>query len=149
MTEARVELKNGSIPYPFQQVNQQVDNPCDGILGRDFLQQMKAKICYENRTIELNGEPYKMVGNGKESDTDEVKAKPTNFIKLPPRSESVVKLPVSPGSPPVGVIDKYEIQDGIIMAASLTRSKGGYVMTSIINTRDNEVEIREPIVHID
>lgn len=101
----KVKLENSWIPYEFQLVNKQVDIPCDGILWHNFLQQVKAKICCENRTIELNGETYKMVGKGKDSEAEEVKAKPTKLSKLPPRAESVVKLLVSPGSPPVGVID--------------------------------------------
>jgi len=36
--EARIELRNSSIVRNFQLVNKQVDIPCDGILGRDFLQ---------------------------------------------------------------------------------------------------------------
>jgi hypothetical protein len=146
---ARIELKNSSIPHEFQLVNKQVDIPCDGILGRDFLQRVKAKICYETRTVELNGESCVMVGKGKESEAGKIKVKPTEFIKLPPRAECVVKLPVSPGSPPVGAIDKCEIQERVLTAASLTKVTDGYVMTSIINTRYNEVEMQEPIMNLD
>ena len=42
--EARVEVSNRSIVHDFQLVNKQVDIPCDGILGRDFLKRAKAKI---------------------------------------------------------------------------------------------------------
>jgi len=46
--EAKIELRNSSIMHDFQLVNRQVDIPCDGILGRDFLQRAKAKVCYES-----------------------------------------------------------------------------------------------------
>jgi len=46
--EARIELKNSSIVHNFQLVNKQVDIPCDGILGRDFFQHAKVKLCYES-----------------------------------------------------------------------------------------------------
>jgi len=46
--EARIEHKNSSIVHNFQLVNKQVDIPCDGILGGDFLQRPKAKFCYES-----------------------------------------------------------------------------------------------------
>jgi hypothetical protein len=59
--EAKIELHNNSVVHDFQLVNKQVDIPCDGILGRDFLQHTKAKICYESRTVTLNGEECKMV----------------------------------------------------------------------------------------
>ena len=42
--EARVELSNSSIVHDFQLVNKQVDIPCDGILGRDYLKSAKAKF---------------------------------------------------------------------------------------------------------
>jgi hypothetical protein len=35
-----------SIPYPLQLVSKQVDLKGDGILGRDFLKAMQARICY-------------------------------------------------------------------------------------------------------
>jgi hypothetical protein len=38
VAEARIELNKSSILHDFQLVNKQVDIPCDGILGRDFLQ---------------------------------------------------------------------------------------------------------------
>jgi hypothetical protein len=47
-------------------VGKQVDIPCDGILGRDFLQRTRAKVCYESRTVTLNGETCKMVGKTKQ-----------------------------------------------------------------------------------
>ena len=39
------------IPFSFQLVSKQVDLVGDGILGRDFLQQMQAQICYRTKTI--------------------------------------------------------------------------------------------------
>jgi len=49
VVEARVKLGSSSIFHGFHLVNKQVDIPCDGILGRDFLQCAGAKICYESR----------------------------------------------------------------------------------------------------
>jgi hypothetical protein len=69
--EARVELSNSSIVHDFQLVNKQVDIPCDGILGRDFLKRAKAKVCNGSRTVTLNGEVCKMVGKTKQSETGE------------------------------------------------------------------------------
>jgi len=39
------------IPFHFQLVTKQVDLLGDGILGRDFLKQMQAKLCYQSRTL--------------------------------------------------------------------------------------------------
>jgi hypothetical protein len=35
------------------------------------------------------------------------------------------------------------------MAGSLTKVMGGYVLTSILNTSDMEIEIQEPLVELD
>jgi predicted aspartyl protease len=42
--EARIVLGNSSIVHDFQLVIKQMDIPCDGILGRDFLQINRAKF---------------------------------------------------------------------------------------------------------
>jgi hypothetical protein len=39
------------IPFRFQLVSKQVDLLGDGFLGRDFLEQMQAKIYYQSRTV--------------------------------------------------------------------------------------------------
>lgn len=44
VVEANIELGNSSVRHEFQLVNKEVDIPCDGILGRDFLQRVKAKV---------------------------------------------------------------------------------------------------------
>ena len=59
-----------------------------------------------------------------------------------------MRVPVTPGSPLVGMTNKREIQ-GVILAASLTKVVGGYVMTSILNTNDTKVDIQEPLVELD
>ena len=38
-------------PFRFQLVSKQVDLLGDGILGRDFLKRMQAKICYQSKTL--------------------------------------------------------------------------------------------------
>ena len=70
-------------------------------------------------------------------------------IKLPPRTESIVKVPVIPGSPLVGMTNKCEIQRGVIIAASFTSVVDGYAITNILNTNDTEVNVQEPLVQLD
>ena len=147
--EAKIELKNSSIVHDFQLVNKQVDIPCDGILGRDFLQYARAKLCYESRTVTLNGEIYKTVGKTKQSELREPNVRKIGQNKLPPRAESILKVPVTPGSPLVGIKDKCEIQEGVMIAASLTRVEEGYAITSILNTNDTEVNVQELLVELD
>ena len=44
---------------------------------------------------------------------------------------------------------KREIQEGVILGASLTKVVDGYAMTSILNANDEEVDIHEPLVELD
>ena len=73
----------------------------------------------------------------------------TGQINLPLRTESIVKVPVMPGSPLLGMTNKCEIQKGVIIAASLTRVVDGYAITSILNTNDTEVNVQEPLIELD
>jgi len=135
--------------HGIQLVNKEVDIPCDGILGRDFLQHAKAKICYESRTVTLNGKEYNVV-----NETEQFRIRKPNKlkicqIKLPQRTENIVRVPVKPESPLVGMTNRCEIQEEVIMAASLTKVMNGYAMTSILNTNDVEVNMQEPSVELD
>ena len=38
---------------------------------------------------------------------------------------------------------------GAILAASLTKIVDGYVMTSVLNTNEIEMEVQEPLVELD
>ena len=147
--EARIELRNSSIVHNFQLVNKQVDIPCDGILGRDFLQCAKANLCYESRTVTLNEEICKMVDKAKQLELREPNVRKIGQIKLPPRTERIVKVPVMPGSPLVGITYKCEIQEGVIIAASLTRVVDSYAITRVLNTNSTEVNVPETLVELD
>ena len=147
--EARIELKNSLIVHKCQFVNKQVDIPCDGILGRDFLQRVKTKVCSESRTVTLNWEICKIVGKTKKSELKEPNVRKIGQIKLPPWTKSIMKVPLMPGSPLVGMTNKCEIQKRVIIAASLTRVLDVYAITSILNTNDTEVNVQEPLVQLD
>jgi hypothetical protein len=51
LVQAHVQEGRTSIHVEFQLVNKQVDIEGDGILGKDFLQKMKAQICYKDRSL--------------------------------------------------------------------------------------------------
>jgi hypothetical protein len=146
--EAKVELCNSSVAHGFQSVNKQVDIQCDGILGSDFLQRANAKICYASQTITLNGEEYKMVNKIEQFGTRKPNEQKIGQIKLPPRTETIVRVPVKPGLP-LGITNRCELREGVIIAASLTKVTNGYAMTSILNTNDTEVTMQEPLVELD
>ena len=49
--ETQVREGDMNIPYRLQLVSKQVDLKGDGILGRDFLAAMRARICYPERVL--------------------------------------------------------------------------------------------------
>jgi hypothetical protein len=68
-------------------------------------------------------------------------------MRLPKRSEIIVELPVKEGEDGAeGIIDKLEIAEGIFVASSLTKIQGNKAITSILNTRDDEVVMDVPHV---
>jgi len=147
--EARIELSNISIVHVFELVNKKVDIPCDGILGRDFLQRKRANFCHESQTVTFNGETCKMVDKIKQLEAREPNMRKVGQIKLPPRTESIMRVPETQGSLLVGMTKKCEIQEGVIIAATLTKVVDGYVMTSILNTNDIKLDMQEQIVEVD
>jgi hypothetical protein len=52
--EAKIREGAVEIPFRFQLVSKQFVLKGDGLLGRDFLKQMQAQICYQNRTLILH-----------------------------------------------------------------------------------------------
>jgi hypothetical protein len=147
--EATIELGNNSIIPDFQLVNKQVDIQCDGILGTDFLQSARAKICYETRTVTLKLEKCERAGKAKQLETEGMKRRKIGRVKIAPRTESIVRLPVAPGSPQVGISNKRELQEGVILAGSLKKVVGGYAITIVLNTTEVELEVQEPVVELD
>jgi hypothetical protein len=139
VVETKIGLGSNLIPHNFQLVSKQVGISCDGILSQDFFQIAKATICYASRTVILQGERYSMVGQVQKRDQ----------IKRPPRTESVVRVPVKPGSPSIGITNKCKLQEGVFMAASLTNMSDGYIFTSILNTNEMETMIQEPLVELE
>jgi len=49
--ETQVREGDMNIPYRLQLVSKQVDLKGDGILGRDFLAALRARICYRERVL--------------------------------------------------------------------------------------------------
>jgi hypothetical protein len=90
-----------------------------------------------------------MVGKTKQLAARETNMRKIGQIKLPAPTKSIVKILVTLGSPLVGMTNKYEIQEAVILAASLTKVVNGYIMTGIINTNNKEVELHEPLVELD
>jgi hypothetical protein len=146
----RVTMYEGTveIPFTFQLVGKQVDIPCDGILGRDFLTRAGANICYEKGTLTLGSGSNKIHKvlisvNAKEQTTGSRK------LELPGRTEMVVSLPVEGiTEDDEGITEGRELHDGIYLARAITKVRAGFAITSIVNTNETRVEIDAPVLRV-
>jgi hypothetical protein len=80
-------------------VSDQIDIDGDGILGKNFLQRMQARICYRENILELRGETFNVSktllgrdrsgrGGPKERQVEKI----VRTITLPRWSETVVQI---------------------------------------------------------
>jgi hypothetical protein len=136
-----------NILFDFQLVNKQVELVYDGTVGRDFLQHTRARVCYDSNTVTFKSGcaewAKKIMGNDIVHGTMEMRK-----LTLPGRSEVTVKLPVENSTDgQEGIINKSEIADGIYLASSLTRISGNHV-TSVLNTKEAEVVLKNSSIEI-
>lgn len=144
--EVKVQEGQVEIPFKFQLVSTQVDIKGDGILGRDFLQRMRAKICYESRTLTLQsgGTSIKKRLCHVQA-AQETGERAARTITLPQRAEIIVRLPVVTGTDVTeGLVERKELAPGVYMAGCIARVVDGHVLTSIVNTREEEVRLDSP-----
>jgi hypothetical protein len=129
-----------------------VDLKCDGILGRDFFKLTQARICYRDRSLTFQHEGFvihKELRSLQESEIRDFQEAPGGKLTFPARTELIVKLPVSAGSRiEEGLVEKSEITSGVYLAESLVKVISGHIITSILNTREQAVELPKPVVKL-
>ena len=60
-----------------------------------------------------------------------------------------MRLPVSVGSRiGEGLVEKAEIASGVYLADSLVTVNNGHIITSILNTKEQDVELPNPVVNV-
>jgi hypothetical protein len=70
-------------------------------------------------------------------------------LTIPARTELIVQLPVSAGSHiREGLVVKAEITSGVYLAKSLVKVNNSHIITSILNTRQQGVELPNPLVKV-
>lgn len=113
--------------HVFEDVNIQVD----GILGNDFLKDNKFSIDYEKeriynesvRTTLYFETPYRMY--------------------LPPRSETIVRIPIG-GNLDVGYIEKKELVPGCFVSDCITRKINDMGVVTVLNTNERFIRLNVP-----
>jgi len=144
-----VNVDSFKILFTFQLVSKQVDIPCNGILGRDFLEHAGAQIYYGSGTLTLRTGSRK-ISKALSPINAESKTKGIRRLVLPSRMELMVKLPVKKGTIiSEGITEKQEIQEGVYLVGAMTKIQAGYAITSIANTNSEETEIDEPVLDVE
>jgi hypothetical protein len=142
-----------SIPNRLQLVSKQVDLKGDGILGRDFLKAMQARICYREQVWIFQYEGIfvrKKLTSLLRVELGTLGDERLNKLTLPARNEVIVQVPVDAG-PRVqeGVVGRAELLPGVYMAKNLVKVENGCIITSIMNPTAEEVELPEQVVKLE
>jgi len=148
--ETRIREGRISIPVRFQLVSKQVDLKGEGILGCNFLKLMQAQICYKERSLNFRNAGFVIHKKLRSLLDLEIRAHQgvgVGKLTLPPRTELIVHLPVSAGSRiGQGLVERAEITSGLYLTESLFKVNTGHIITSILNTREQDVEVPNPVV---
>jgi hypothetical protein len=98
----------------------------DGIPGKDFLQKIKAQICYESRRVRCKWNNYSFEKPLINSKAIEDKGKNVRTITLQKRSDTIVQVAVDcEDGQKEGLIEKCELKTGVYVANSLLPSETG------------------------
>ena len=139
--DLKLETENKERMHKFHLVDESFSLRCDGILGKDFWSSTGAKINYEKGEIAMGNVVVPF-----DSRTDTPKKERVWLLKLPARSETIVRCPTECDGE--GIIEKGEISPGVFLAESLTYSKQRECVTSVVNTNDEEKIIESPVVKL-
>jgi hypothetical protein len=139
-----------SIPYCLQLVGKQIVLEGDGILERDFESDASPHLLesgfFQYKGILVRKKLTFLPGVEPGTPRNEI----VNKLTLPARAEVIVQVPVDAG-PRVkeGVIGKAELLPGVYMAESLVKVENGCIITSIVNTTADEVELSDQVVKLE
>ena len=91
-------------------------------MGRDFLKQMKAKICYQSSTLTFTYAGVtiiKSLTNNSSGNKLTNSGERAGHLRIPPRSETIVRLAAETGSTTAeGIVERKELLPGVYLAGS-------------------------------
>lgn len=104
----------------------------DGIIGRNFLEKYKAKLDYEQNTLDLSNQGTNIILN--------LNTSAGQILVLPARCESIQY--VETGLEEECVVLPGELCQGVFVAGVIAQPENGKVPVKILNTRESEVQLR-------
>lgn len=140
VAELKLSTKCKTSTHEFQVVGNELNMQHDGILGKDFWQSKRAKINYLKGEIVMPNLKIKFDAH------DACMSNAVYEVKLPARSEVIVRLPTN--SKGEGLLNKITLQTGVFVAEALTTGEKGECIASIANTSEEEVTVNPPVVEL-
>jgi hypothetical protein len=130
---ANIELNDNKIKHAIYVVKDDFPMEYDGIIGLDFLQKQQVTCDYKRRELRIGNAVLKL--------------QPYNKIILKPRSETIIQATTNRNE--IGIVKAEETAPGIYIGRCLVEPKNFQCPVSVINTTDNAVEIRTPLVTVE
>jgi hypothetical protein len=130
---ATIDLDGRKIKHAIYVVKDDFPMEYEGILGIDFLRKQQVSCDYRKRELKIGNAILKLL--------------PYDKITLKPRSETIVQAATDRNE--IGVIRAEETAPGIYIGRCLVEPKNFSCPISVINTTDETIEIRTPLVKIE
>ena len=137
-TCGEVVIKVNLIDVKFQTVSDDLPIPESGILGMPFLENQNAIMKFGNdepNSLRIGDEEFFLLSS--------------SSFRLPPRSRTLVALPVKEPGIKEGYIKKLTTQPGVFMGEALVRQQNGSAKLYAINTTPNPVTVTIPPVELE
>ncbi|KMQ92552.1 retrovirus-like pol polyprotein [Lasius niger] len=130
---ATIDLDGRKIKHTIYVVKDDFPMEYEGILGIDFLQKQQVSCDYKKRELRIGDAVLKLL--------------PYDKITLKPRSETIIQAATDRNE--IGVIRAEETAPGIYIGRCLVEPENYSCPISVINTTDQIIEIRTPLVKIE
>ncbi|CAL1681033.1 unnamed protein product [Lasius platythorax] len=130
---ATIDLDGRKIKHAIYVVRNDFPMEHEGILGIDFLRKQQVSCDYKKRELKIGNAVLKLL--------------PYDKITLKPRSETIVQAATDRNE--IGVIQAEETAPGIYIGRCLVKPQNYSCPISVINTTDETIEIRTPLVKIE
>lgn len=123
-----IKIGEYTVPHDFHIIPESFPINHDGILGRDFLQANNSIIDYNQGTLTISGELFKLLP-------------PKNSVILKARSETIVKIPCTKFKEGTSVYyETFQIKENVIMGSCLSIVNNKECVASILNSSEKNIE---------
>ena len=140
-----IQICGSVINVKFYILNQAINVPFDGLLGKDFLQRESTTIDYQSNTLTLKSVPVPIKLNTEKSEHPSV-----NFVSLKARTETLIEIEVENPEIQEGIIPEIKLLKGVYLSRAITKvNKDNKAYATILNTRVTDQQIKPITVRLE